>query len=181
MARLRPCLSWLLAWGCLAWVPAAASPASAPEAEVKAAVVFNLLAFVQWPTEVLTTRRALTLCEFGAGDRESALARFEGKIVHGLPLALRRIAGGGDDFQHCQAVFVTLDNPSALRRSAAAAGQGLPLLVIGEGAGALEGGGMVGLSVIGGRIVLDVDQSALRRSRLTASSKLLRLARTLVE
>lgn len=166
-------LAWLVVTG-----PAAAQ-SSAPEAEVKAAVVFNLLAFVQWPPEALAAGQ-LTLCGFEGTAVESALVRHEGKPVHGLPLVLRRIAGGAEEFQQCQAVFVAAGNPSALRR-AAAAGRNLPLLVIGEGAGALDGGGMVGVGVVGGRVVLDVDQSALRRARLTASSKLLRLARILVE
>lgn len=175
------CRFLLLASIWLVWAVPAAAQSSAPEAEVKAAVVFNLLAFVQWPPEAFAAGGQLTLCGFEAGAVDAALSRYEGMPVHGLPLARRRIAGGAEEFQQCQAVFVAAGNPSALRRSAAAAGRGLPLLVIGEGAGALDGGGMIGLGVIGGRVVLDVDQSALRRSHLTASSKLLRLARTLVE
>lgn len=161
----------------LAW--AATGVAAAPEAEVKAAVVFNLLSFVEWPAGAPAADRQLTLCTFEGGALEAALLSHEGKAVRGVGFAVRR-AGVADDLHQCWAVFAEAGNPAALGRSAAAA-RTQPLLVIGEGAGALEQGAMIGIAVIGGRVAFDVDLAALRRARLSVSSKLLRLARTLVE
>lgn len=163
-----------------AWLSSAAFAQAAPEAEVKAAVVFNLLTFIQWPKEEQPAGRSLYLCTFEESGIERELSRHSGKPVHGLPLVVRRIAGSAEEIEQCQAVFVESANPSALARAAATA-RGRPLLVVGEGAWALERGAMIGVSLVSGRVALDVDIAALRRSHLAASSKLLRLARTLVE
>ena len=178
-------LSRLLLWLCYgvlgtAGLSSAVFAEVAPEAEVKAAVVFNLLSFIQWPIGWQPTSRSLHLCTFEASSIERELSRHSGKPVHGLFLVIRRIAGSAEELEQCQAVFVESANPSALARAAATASS-QPLLVVGEGAWALERGAMIGVSLVSGRVALDVDTVALRRSRLVASSKLLRLARTLIE
>ncbi|WIM05271.1 MAG: YfiR family protein [Candidatus Nitricoxidivorans perseverans] len=165
---------------CAACLPPAAFAEVAQETEVKAAVVFNLLTFIQWPKDEQPAGRSLYLCTFEESGIERELSRHSGKPVHGRALFVRRIGGSAEELEQCQAVFVESANPSALARAAATA-RGRALLVVGEGAWALERGAMISVSLVSGRVAIDVDIAALRRSHLAASSKLLRLARTLVE
>jgi hypothetical protein len=169
----------LLACTCLMWHAAAFADGTALEAEVEAAVVFNLMAFMQWPVDDNAEGRSLILCSLESGALESSLQRYQTKTVHGLRFAVRRVAGGPDDSRQCDAVFVEAGNSAALSRFAAMAARGQSLLIIAKGAHALDRGAMVGLDMAGGRVAVDVDMAALRRARLTASSKLLRVARSL--
>lgn len=172
-------LSLLLLGLWLAGALATAARAAAPEPEVKAAVIFNLLAFVQWPGEGQAADRQLRFCIIDGGALEAALLRFQGQSVRGGELAVQRTPHG-EDLRPCHAVLVGVGNPAALARAAAAA-RGQALLVIGEGGAAIEQGAMVGVAVVGGRVAFDVDLGALRRAQLVISSKVLRLARSVVE
>lgn len=149
-----------------------------PENEVKAVVVVNLLSFIQWPPETLTSEKELRLCVPASAPIASALRKLERRQVHGLPLVLKW-ATGRDELRLCHAILAGSSEAAMMR--AAEAVQGLPVLLIGDGAGALERGAMIGVDIEGGRVVFDVDLTTLRKARLSASSKLLRLVRLLVE
>jgi len=150
----------------------------ADEVRVKAAVIYNLLLFIDWPGDIPTGDFRLCLIEGGA--LAVALQDFAGKPIHGRRFAPHPIGGGADELQSCFAVMVEAGNPVALARAGATA-RNRPLLVIGEGTGATDRGAMVSLAAQGSRMVFDVDLGALRRAHLGASSKLLRLARRVVE
>lgn len=148
-----------------------------PENEVKAVVVVNLLSFIQWPRETLAAEKELRLCVPASAPLASALGKMQGRSVHGLPLVLKPFTSR-DELRLCHAILAGSAEAAMLR--AAEAVQGLPVLLIGDGAGALERGAMIGVDLEGGRVVFDVDVTALRAVRLSASSKLLRLVRQLV-
>lgn len=179
---MNPSLRRMLAAGAMAvltLLPPVSAAQRVPEDEVKAAVVANLLAFVQWPPETLAASRELRLCVTASTAVAAALGKLQSRQVHGLPLVIRTVGSDADELIHCHAVLAGL--PSAALMRAATAVQGRPVLLIGEGAGVLERGAMIGLNLEGGRVVFDVDLAALRKARLNASSKLLRLVRHLVE
>ena len=164
--------------GLLTFAGAQAAPEPAPEAQVKAAVIYNLLLFIDWPGE--GAAGDFRLCLFEGGALASALEGFAGKAIHGRRLTLQTVGDAPEDLRACQAVKVESGNPVALARAGAAA-RTQPLLVIAEGAAALDRGAMILLATAGARVVFDIDLAALRRARLGASSKLLRLARQVVE
>ena len=163
----------------LAVLPSVGAAQRMQENDVKAAVVANLLAFIQWPPDALAMSREMRLCVTESNAVAAALHRLESRQVHGLPLVIRTIGSDTDQLRQCNAVLAGLPGAGLMR--AATAVQGLPVLLVGEGAGALEHGAMIGVSLEGGRVVFDVDLVALRNARLSASSKLLRLVRHLAE
>ncbi|MDD5250498.1 MAG: YfiR family protein [Rhodocyclaceae bacterium] len=167
-----------IAWALFAAVAVRAEPEPAAEAPVKAAVIYNLLLFIDWPAD--GPGGDFRLCLFEGGALASALEGFVDKSVHGRRLALQLVGNAPEKLWTCGAAVVEGGNPAALARAAAAA-KTQPLLVIGEGASALDRGAMIGLATVGSRIAFDIDLAALRRARLTASSKLLRLARQVLE
>lgn len=148
--------------------------------DVTAAVIYNLLLFIDWPDTATDADKSFRLCLLDGGALETALRKHEGKLVHGLALSLHRVAGTEEELLRCRAVVVEAGNPGATARFAIAA-KSQALLVIGEGAGALGQGAMLGIGIEGGRVAFDIDLASLRRAGLVASSKLLRLARRIVE
>lgn len=181
-ALIKRVLSWLLAliWPVLLSCGGQAAEKVVAESNVKAALVYNLLLFVQWPEDKLPPDGNLRLCIIASPTMDEAFNDLNGKPIHSRPLAVRRIAGAGDESHACQAIWVEEGRSSALTRLALAA-RGNGILVLGEGSAALSQGAMIAVSNEGGRMVFSVDNGAARDARLTVSSKLLRLARSVID
>lgn len=152
---------------------------SADESDVKAAVIYNLLLFVHWPSRA-SPPTGFRFCVFEDGALTRALRRHEGKVVQGQAITIRRIGNSPEELDGCAAVMVEAGNPGVLTRLGVLAGS-RALLVIAEGSGAVHRGAMIGLHTDGGRITFDINHGAMKKSGLAASSKILQLARTLTE
>lgn len=177
ISALMRLLAFLLAL--LPWASVHAERTGA-ESEVKAALVYNLLLFVQWPEDRLPGDSTLRLCVLGMAAAEDGIDKLGGKVVHNRSLAVRRIAGSGDEARACQAIWVDESKSAQLGRLALAA-RGNGVLLLGEGAATLAQGAMIAVANEGGRLVFNVDNGAAREARLTISSKLLRLARNVID
>lgn len=157
--------------------PAVPAQTTLHETEAKAAAVFSFLQYVDWPGG---RTDALDLCLLGNPASLLLTRQFQGQPVRGRALAVRALDDKLGQLSHCEAVFVESADPHDLQRVAAFARQ-KPVLVIGEGGQALALGATIALSVTGGRITFSVNLEAARAGGLTVSSKLLRLARTVIE
>jgi len=151
----------------------------ADENEIKAAVIYNLLLFVDWPEPTAATG-AFRFCVQDEGALTTALRAYERRKLQGRALEIHRINRGYEELDACGAVMVEAGNPGLLTRLVVAA-RNRPLLVIAEGKGAVERGAMISLHTDGGRVTFDINHGAMKRSGLVPSSKILRLARTLIE
>ena len=145
------------------------------DSPLKAAIVFNLLMYVQWPGEAdLPAGTPLRLC----GDRASTLwphlRSLRDRPLRQFRLELRELANG-EVPRDCQ--ILLLD--ASARRGAGRAGAGL--LTMSHDERADDGEVVLGLHMAGGRVVFDVDLGTARRNGLLVSSKLLRLARAVRE
>jgi hypothetical protein len=150
------------------------------EEDIKAGVAFNLLQFVRWPMAALPAGQPLTLCAAESGGIAKLLARYNGTRVNETTLAVRLLNRHYDGLDECQALFVSAGDPYAVLRAAAAT-HGKPILLIAEGDRVLEQGAGMALSLAGSHVVIDVDLASLNASGLVVSSKLLRLARTVIK
>lgn len=176
MLRLRHLLCCLAAL-----LPAhqhAAEPARTAN-EVRDAVVFNLLSFVDWPP-AWQERAELRLCVVGEGPDRNALADLADRKVRQQRLAVVRPGRDFGELHRCQVVFVPGDSAHLLL-SVAAGTRGAPILVVAESEQSLQRGATIALSFVAGKVALDINAAAARAANLTISSKLLRLARTVVD
>lgn len=158
---------------------AAAAAERGDEHEIKAAVIYNLLLFVQWPTQP-APGASLRLCVLEEGALTTALRRYDQRSVQGQSLQIFRVGIAPKDLEACAAVMVETGNPEMLARSRLLA-RSRALLIMAEGPGALDRGAMIGVYGDGGRIGFDINLRAMKSSGLGASSKILRLARNLIE
>lgn len=167
-------LAWTLAASLAA--PAAAQPPLAGEYAVKAAFLFQLTNFVEWPAEAFESRQApFRICVLGDDPFDGALA----EIVAGETAAGRRLVAerharpetAGD----CQIVFLTArEDAEDLRRLPAAGAR--RRLVVAESPRALRHGAHFRFRLEDDRVRLGVSMPAVEASDLRVSSKLLRLA-----
>lgn len=151
-----------------------ASAQSATEAELKAAIIANMLIFVEWPAPVASAAGLLRVCYLEESPVSTALSMLDGKNIKGKTLKV--VHADADVASGCHALYFPPGNSAKLRRL-------LPKLnsdqifLVGDSAEYIEQGIMLNLELSDGRIVFDIDLRFANKAGLVISSKALRLAR----
>ena len=162
----------LFALACL-W-RGAAMAAPVPEHELKAAFVFNFAVFTDWPLEALAGGAPLSLCASAGTPLFGALSQLNDKLVNGHRIAVRQWA---DTPRACHVLVLERADRERwpqLKRELA----GASVLTVSDDAAPAGEGAIIALALHDKRIGFAVDMAAARAARLTLSSKLLRLARS---
>jgi hypothetical protein len=142
---------------------------------LEAAIVFNVLQFVEWPNEsALADGSALTLCLRSDSPLMAPVRLLEGRAVRRMTL---HVAGLDGAPHQCQAVYV--DSAAAEQEARNAVRE--PALVIGSSDYRPAARASIQLVFTDGRLAFDIDQRKALQSGLSISSRLLRLARTVSE
>lgn len=163
----------MVAWGgrmLLLLSVTAAAAAQLPEAELKAAFIYNFALFTQWPPQLLSADGRLHLCVAQTSPLQPALARLADKPVNGRRLAVLTTPGDGDDLSACR---IWLDEDAQPIGPASRYG----VLTVADGAVSPGRGAIITLVVEDQHLRFDIDQRAAQAAGLRISSKLLRLAR----
>lgn len=159
---------------CAACCGATGAQALFEENEVKAAVVYHLSLFTEWPNG--GQRENFRMCVITEQDAMAdALSRLGGKSVRGARLEVLR-KRPVHDLAGCQVVYLGEMSEAARNRIV---GQlaGRPVLVVAD-AGLETPGAMVRIDLAGERVLFDIDLQAVHRSNLRLDPKALRLARS---
>jgi len=175
LTLLRHIMCWML--GCLLAVSSSAFAQVADEGAVKAAFVYNFILFVEWPSHADKEGQAVELCVNHYSPMASALHVINDKPVKKNHLRLRRLTSLANMPASCRVVYLdSLDRAAwqQIRNRLA----DTSVLTITDDSDISAGGAMIFLFTYGNRIVFDIDHHAVKRSGLTMSSKLLRLARS---
>lgn len=141
------------------------------DGQVKAAFLFNLAKFVEWPAQA---GGALVIGIAGDNAFAEVVAQtMLGRNVNGRNVETRRLAGG-DDPSGCAIVFIGAVGSKVeddwLQRLRG------PVLTVGESTRFLRSGGMVRLYVENQKVRFQVDQKNAEAVGLKLSSQLLTLA-----
>ena len=150
----------------------------AMEAELKAAIMSNMLLFVEWPNRHALPEEQLTICFHEASPVASALLRLSGKQIKGRNLNVAQLAS--TRIADCQALYISPANGPIVSQLVASAGSN-PVLLIGDSTSYLRQGIMLNLALDETHVVFDIDLRATHRAGLQISSKALRLARQVIE
>jgi hypothetical protein len=158
--------------------PAAQSPASI-EDDVKAAYLFNFTKFVEWPPNAFSgTSDPLNVCVAGDAAVAAAVERaITGERVEGRPL--KYVAPPPADAAGCHILYFGRGAADPSRLIAASGNR--PILAVGDSPRFLQQGGAIAFVVEERRVRFDIDPAAATRAGLRVSSKLLRVARHIVE
>lgn len=172
MARACACVLALVSG--LAATPAAAQPAVYPEEAVKAAFLYRFAAYVEWPAPAMQAGQFVIAV---AGD-EAVAAELERLLpdmsIHERPVRLRRVKGA-DELDGVHILYVGGDsdgNRRALLEDSAAR----PILVVTDGPGGLDDGGVINFISAGRNVRFEISLSAADRSGLKLGAGLLSVA-----
>lgn len=165
--RLR-LLFWVLGVLCCpSWVHSE----TLAEYQIKAAFLYNFLAFTEWPAEVGST---INLCVYGPDPFGEHLDKMQGKSAGARSLAVKRV-NSVDGLQSCQVVFITRPVIGNLRRVLDNLGD-RPVLTVADSQDAALQGVALNMSVEQNKVTFEANLAAARTNRVNLSSKLLRLA-----
>jgi YfiR/HmsC-like len=146
------------------------------EYEIRAAIIFNLTKFVDWPGwKAADSSGTFTLCELGTDavsvDLEKA---FRGKTILGKPAILRRIKRT-DATRPCHILYVAASERKPFEEMAPTLERDA-VLTVGYEDWFTSEGGVVSLPMIDDRIRIQINHSNAQHSGIAISSKLLRIA-----
>lgn len=157
-----------------------ADSAFSREYVIKAAILYNFAKFVRWPnTTSQDAGAALNLCVLGEDPFGEALVTIEGKRVGGRWLKVKRIATL-PAISGCHMLFVAASEKPRLQQILAAV-DGRPILTVADWPGFAKSGGIINLKTVHGRAQIEINRTAVKRTNLRLSAKLLRLATIVAE
>jgi hypothetical protein len=142
------------------------------EYQLKAAYLFNFVAFTEWPADVGET---LTLCIYGLDPFGANIDSFQDKDVNGRRVQLLRTSTAGE-LGACQIVFISGEVISNLRRALDQT-DNKPVLTVADSPGAAAAGVSLNMNMEQNKVTFEVNLAAVRSSKLEISFQLLRLAK----
>lgn len=150
------------------------------EYQVKASMIYNFLHYVQWPADAFENSVHLSICVFGSDPFGSSLDTLSGEVIQGRRIQIRYFYEWSESIiSECHVLFFNSsrsENMRALQRV-----KDFPVLTIGEDSRYfLNTGGIIYFLISNNRVQFEVNNLAARNARLQLSSKLLRLARSVI-
>jgi hypothetical protein len=149
------------------------------EYQIKAAALYNVISFTDWPETAFPTPDApLVVAVLGQGPIAALLDQFvENETWRGRRIEIRRINSSGEA-RGCHVLYIAR---SAHGNWRTLAGQFAtkPILTISDEGNFAQQGGIVQLATDRNRLLLIVNLTAARAAGISISSKVLRLAQVL--
>lgn len=148
---------------------AVASPIAAQSSDpnqLRAAIVFNVLRFIEFPA---LKEGTIEFCVAPGTSETAALRSFSGRRAGSRLVSVRSVRGGS--YAGCDVVYLASSDRAEIER-ASASGRAL----IGNGRSFIDNGGTVGLVQSGGQVRFQLNLKAASSSKLAISSRLIRLA-----
>ncbi len=152
-----------------------AQSATADEAQVRAAMLFNLTKFVDWPPEKMGSAQAPFVVGYvGDGAGGDTLANLmRGKQVQGKPIQVQNIFTAAQIAQ-CHILYVANSGRKQYKQMSVELSRQAVLVVSERQLG--DNGIVIGLPLVDNSIQIQVDLKMAQNAGLTISSKLLRIA-----
>jgi len=145
------------------------------EYEVKAAFIYNVAKFVEWPDGRSDGRNTINFCILGADPFGKALHAIEGKAVRGKKLQVKNLRLPREA-RECHMLFISSSEKEQLPRVLGAV-RGLPVLTMGDVSGFAQQGVMVNFYMENNKVRFEINEEKAKDSKLVISSHLLKLAR----
>jgi hypothetical protein len=173
MALLRAAVAMLVIAAWQAGSGSGQAPTGLTEAQAKAAVLYNLALFVQWPQEAFDSGATLHFGLIRAEPVLRAMQGVEGRVINGRAVHIRGLHP--DDGDVCHVLYIPeLDREG---QSWLDKVDGKPVLTVSDDERFLRAGGMIRISFVDARVRFDIDIGHAERAGLKISSKALALAR----
>lgn len=143
------------------------------EYEVKAAFIYNLAKFVEWPGKSLDNISILTLYIIGDDPFGTDMDAIRNKLIKGKRIAIKQI-DSPDALKNAGILFISSSEKEQLRDILKAV-SGLPILTVGDTKSFAQRGVMVNFYPENSKIRFEINLEAANLAGLKISSNLLRM------
>lgn len=173
--RKRKFLLWLMLAGLLlpAVAPALADTTPSGEYKLKAALIYKLARFVEWPAGSL--QETFRICVLGEDPFGSALDVLEKRKLYALPIEVRRSKDLGAKIDDCGVLFITKGETRNIK-SLLPTLKDRSVLTIGDAEDFAELGGMMQMSLKRKKIRFTVNLQSIEDAGLKVAAPLLELS-----
>src|SRR5258708_24135439 len=149
---------------------------AATEEEVRAALLFQLAQYVNWPVDL--TKPANSPIRFCVLGQDRLIVTLEsvvkGKLIQGRPISIQMIKSASQ-LASCDLAFLSFH--SEKQKKAILTKSHYPaVLLVGETENFAEMGGMVNLVIQSGRVSFEINVAAVEKAHVELRSQLLRFA-----
>jgi len=157
--------------------PAMAQDAQVPEADLKAAFLFNFTKFIEWPAEAFANDDAPVVVGVYGDEKftKTLQTLLADKKVNTHPFTVKRLTNP-QEAKGCQILFFR-ESETRIMGQVYDAIKRLPILTVGESEDFLDQGGMFNFFFEDKQLRFEVNPPTAENAKLTVSSKLLRLAK----
>lgn len=153
--------------------PARAEPTPSAEYKLKAALIYKLARFVEWPAEDL--QESFRICVRGTDPFGAALDVLATRKLYDRPIEIHRSSDAPVDIENCGVLFITKEEAqnvqSLLQRL-----KKRSVLTIGDAETFARLGGMVQMSLAGKKIRFTVNLQSVEAAGLKVAAPLLELS-----
>ena len=180
--RIRAGLSaWSLTLLFLFTLRAPAYAQVASEYQVKAAFVYNFAKFVEWPAREFATPTApIRICVWKDHSFEAELNHIaNGKSIAGRPVGIIAVQDA-DQGRNCHILFVNSSQEKQVHHIVEVL-RDTSVLTVGETRDFVDEGGIIGFTMQDDRVQFQVNHRAANQAGLRISSRLLSLAKRVIE
>jgi hypothetical protein len=148
------------------------------EYEVKAGFMYNFPKFIEWPGDTFAdVNKAITLCVVGTDPFGKALGAIDNKTIQNRRLEIKFTARS-KYLKMCSILFIAGSERESLPQILEML-KGAATLTIGDTKGYAQQGVMINFIMEQNKVGFEINTESARRARLTISSKLLKLAKTI--
>jgi hypothetical protein len=146
------------------------------EYEIKAAYLYNFIRYIDWPADTLPPAGGtITIGILGDNLFGPAIVPLNGKPIKGRTLAVKQITAP-KDMEECQIVFICASEKARLAEILGQLKES-KALTVSEIDGFASQGGIINFIYERNKVRFEINPDAARRTGLTLSSELLKLAR----
>ena len=139
---------------------------------IKAAFLYRIAKFVEWPAEAFAeTHAPLTIGILGEDPLEKALNAIKDKSVKGREVVIKQFARI-EDLQKCHILFISASKRKYLPQIFDAL-KGLHVLTVGEMKNFVEVGGIINFVTVKKKIQMEINIDTAQKAGLKISSMLL--------
>lgn len=151
------------------------------EYAVKAAIVYNLTKFVEWPGDwEVSNQSRVNICVIGNSELLNTGEIFRAASTPKLTLSLVKIDRANSTSQRCHIVFIGRGE-SGNTETILAQLKNSPVLTVSDTDNFVERGGMIGMLLVEGHVKLAVNLRSAQHMQLRVDAQLLELAHKVID
>ena len=144
------------------------------EYRIKAAYLYNLSKFIQWPGETADSQEPIDICLFGSNPFNDYIYKLEQRKARGRPIKIIDNPAS-EQLTNCEIIFVPVN--ASKSNEFLASLKSTNILTVGESDVFIGQGGIINLNLENGRVQLTINNTKAKNSGFIISANLLEIAR----